>query len=221
MDDRRAEREVKQRRQAHAVEEEAGVAGVGPADRVERQRPDHLGDAGQRLDHPERLAQRARRAQSTSSAASVSPGAVLGARDHGLVALADQARVQPHQPARPWRPRSAGTSVGSKPGAWICRRCRPGRGLELEAAVLVGLARRRRRPAAAMAAATGSRPPRASTRPRTVTLAARRRPGPRRALPARAGAAAGGVAGGAGVADRRGTTAARASAAAPASAPTA
>ena len=40
MHDRRAEREVEQRGHAHAVDEEAGVAGIGAANRVQRERPD-------------------------------------------------------------------------------------------------------------------------------------------------------------------------------------
>ena len=60
MDDRRAEREVKQRGNAHAVEKEAGVAGVGAADRVEGERPDDLRNTRQRFDHPKRIAARPR-----------------------------------------------------------------------------------------------------------------------------------------------------------------
>ena len=44
-----------------AVQEEAGVAGVRAADRVQRERPDDLRHAGQRFDHAERIAARPRR----------------------------------------------------------------------------------------------------------------------------------------------------------------
>ena len=58
VDDRRTEREVVERRHAHPVDEEAGVPGIGPADGIESERPDDLGDARERLDHSEGIARR-------------------------------------------------------------------------------------------------------------------------------------------------------------------
>ena len=59
VDRRRAEPDVEQRGDAHAVQEEPGVARVGAAHDVHRRGPDDLLHAGQRPDHAQRIARRA------------------------------------------------------------------------------------------------------------------------------------------------------------------
>ena len=56
---RRPEPEVEQRGDPDAVQKEAGVARVGAAHDVERRRPGDLRHAGQRAEHPQRVARRA------------------------------------------------------------------------------------------------------------------------------------------------------------------
>ena len=100
MDDRRAERDVKQRGHTHAVEVETRVAGVGAANDVDGGRPHDLRNTGERADHTQRVTRRARdRARFVAGDVDVRD---LGtaAPHRGLVALAGLARRQPEQLGR-------------------------------------------------------------------------------------------------------------------------
>ena len=141
MDDRRPEREVKQRGDAHAVDVEARVAGVGAAHDVERGRPDDLRDPGERADHADGVARRSRHLP-RFVAADGDRGLERGGVDRGLVALAGEARRQPdHRLGR------AVERLDAQVGGLVSRQLRPyvvgtGEHADLKPPVGAGVTRR-------------------------------------------------------------------------------
>ena len=141
VDHRRAEREMEQRGDAHAVQVEAGVAGIRAAHDVDRGRPHDLRHAGQRADDAHRIARRAgHRARLV--------GADLDARDlgaagahGGLEALAAQPRRQPEQHLAVGGAAAHLDALGGVvvTGQVDLQVVRAGRDAQREAAVLVGL----------------------------------------------------------------------------------